>query len=303
MTTPDGWRGPFVALAAIWGSSFLFIKVLGEAWPPLWVALGRVALGSITLLAILAWRRERLPSDARLWGHLAVCAVLFNAVPFTLFAFGETKVSSVIAGLWNATTPLWVLVVVLLALPEEHVDRRRMAGLALGFVGVVGVLGPWRGLGGDELVGHLACAGAALCYGLGFPYVRRHVAGRPESGVALAAAQMLCATAMLAVFAPLSRAPTADLGLDQLGSLIGVGVLGSGVAYVLNYAIVRAAGATIASTVTYLIPVFSTVLGVVVLGEPLSWNEPVGAVVVIAGIAVSQGQLRLPRRAAYRAAP
>jgi drug/metabolite transporter (DMT)-like permease len=303
MTTPGGWRGPFVALAAIWGSSFLFIKVLGDSWPPLWVALGRIALGALTLLAFLAVRRERLPSGRRIWGHLAVCAVLFNAVPFTLFAFGETKVPSVVAGLWNATTPLWTLIVVLVALPEEHVDRRKVAGLLLGFAGVAGVLGPWRGLGGDALIGHLACFGAALCYGLGFPYVRRHLAGRPESGVSLAAAQMLLAAAMLAVFTPLARAPTADIGLDGLGSLLGLGVLGSGVAYVINYAIVRAAGATIASTVTYLIPVFSTVLGVVVLGEPLTWNEPVGAAIVVAGIAVSQGQLRLPRRAAYRAAP
>jgi drug/metabolite transporter (DMT)-like permease len=177
--------------------------------------------------------------------------------------------------------------------PEEHPNAAKTAGLALGFTGVLLLLGPWRSLGGGELQGQLACAGAALCYGLAFLYTRRHLAGRPEGGIALSAAQLLCATAMLAPALPLTGAPTVHIGLKGLGSLLALGVLGSGVAYTFNYAIVRAAGATVASTVTYLIPVFSTLLGVLVLGETLTWNEPVGAVVLLLGIALSQGRLRI----------
>src|ERR1035437_8475193 len=292
----SGLRAQFVALAAIWGSSFLFIKVLGEHWPALWVALGRVALGAVPFVLLVVLRRERLPSDRRLWLHCAAAAVLFNAVPFTLLAFAEQHISSIVAGLWNATTPLWVLIVSLLAFPEERRTRTRVAGLAVGFLGVATLLGPWRGLGGGQLIGHLACAGAALCYGMGFPYTRRHLASRPESGVVLSACQLICATAMLAIFVPLARAPTIHIGLDGAGSLLALGALGTGVAYAFNYAIVRARGATVASTVTYLIPVFSTVLGAAVLGERLHWNQPVGAAVLLLGIAISQERLGAGRR-------
>jgi drug/metabolite transporter (DMT)-like permease len=299
-----GWRAQFALLAAIWGSSFLFIKVLDdERWPALWVALGRISLGALTLVILVRRRRESLRFDPRLWVHLAVAGTFFIAAPFTLIAYGETKISSILAGLWNGTTPLWVLFVVMVAFSEERPDRRRVLGLAIGFAGVVIVLGPWRALGQAQLIGQLACAGASACYGVGFPYTRRYLASRPESCVALAAGQLICATLILALFAPFARAPTARLGLDGLGSLLALGVLGSGVAYVLNYAVVRAAGATTASTVTYLIPIVSTVLGVVVLAEPLRWNQPVGAMVLFAGIAISQGRLwRLAtgRRAAGR---
>jgi drug/metabolite transporter (DMT)-like permease len=284
------WQVQFVLLAAMWGASFLCIKVLGEDWPVLWVALGRIALGAATLLVLLAARRERLPGRSA-WPHLLVAGLLINAIPFTLFAYGETKVPSVVAGLWNATTPLWVLVFVLTVFGEERPGREQAAGLALGFAGVVLVLGPWSGLGGDVALGHLACAGAALCYGLGFPYTRRHLALRPESGVALSAGQLLCATALLLLVTPLSPLPSA-IGVDSAAALLVLGALGTGVAFAFNYAIIAAAGAATASSVTYLVPVVSTALGVLVLGEPLRWNEPAGAVVVLLGIALSQGRLR-----------
>ncbi len=288
---PGAWRTEFVLLAAIWGSSFLFIKVLGRHWPALWVALGRISLGALTLLALTLWRGERLPSEKPVWLHLIVAAALFNAIPFTLYAYGEQQVSSILAGLWNATTPLWVLAGALVAFPEEHPTQSKTIGLVIGFLGVTMLLGPWHGLNGGQLEGQLACAGAAACYGLGFLYTRRHLAGRAESGVSLSAAQLLCATVLLGLFTPLARLPTTHIGLDGLGSLLALGVLGSGIAYVLNYAVVRAAGATIASTVTYLIPVFATLLGVAVLGETLGWNQPAGAAILLLGIAVSQGRL------------
>ncbi len=295
VTPAAPWQVAFVGLASIWGSSFLCIKVLGEVWTPVQVALGRCVLGCLTLLVVLAVRRARLPRDGGLWARLAVVALLMNAAPFALFAVGEQHVSSVVGGLWNATTPLWVLLVVLTFVPEERPDRRRVIGLAVGFVGVILVFGPWRGLGGGELLGHLACATGALCYGLGLPYMRRALAGRTEDGVVLAAIQLLCASAMLVVVAPLSGVPSTALGADAVAALLVLGVLGSGVAYVLTHRIVAAAGPTTFSLVTYVIPVFSTALGVVVLDEPLRWNEPAGAAVVLAATAWSGGLLRLRR--------
>jgi drug/metabolite transporter (DMT)-like permease len=291
------WQLQFIALAATWGASFLFIKVLDRHWPALWVAFGRVALGAAALVLLVVLRRERLPGPGRVWLHCAVAAVLFNAVPWTLFAYGEQHTSSIVAGLWNATTPLWVLIVSFAVFGDDRPSAARVVGLTVGFAGVALLLGPWRGFGGGQVVGNVCCAGAALCYGFGFPYTRRFLAGRGESGVVLSAAQLLCATAMLAVVVPVARAPTADIGLDGLGSLVALGAIGSGVAFAMNYAIVRAKGAGTASLVTYVIPVFSTILGVIVLGEPLHWNQPVGTVVLLAGVAISQGRVARARQA------
>jgi drug/metabolite transporter (DMT)-like permease len=299
----SAWEIQFVALAAIWGSSFLFIKVIGRHWPALWVSFGRIALGAATLVILVAVRRERLPSDRRLWLHTAVAALSFNAIPWTLLAFGEQHVSSIVAGLWNATTPLWVLVVSMAAFPEQRPTIGRIAGLGIGFFGVTLLLGPWRGFGGGQLIGDVACAGAAIFYGLGFPYTRRHLAGRPESGVVLSACQLLCATVMLAVLLPLAPGPSGGLGLDGAASLLALGALGSGIAFALNYAIVRAKGATTASTVTYLVPVFSTLLGATVLAEPLHWNQAVGAAVLLLGIAISQGRLLAAARVSSKSRP
>lgn len=288
-----GWRSQFVLLAAIWGSSFLFIKVLGEHWSALWVAFGRIALGALTLLILVFIRREHLPRDRRLWLHCAVLGVMFCSVPWTLFAYGEQHTSSIVAGLWNATTPLWVLVLTLAGLGNERATAQTATGLAMGFVGVALLLGPWRGLGGGQAIGHLACAAAAFCYGLGFHYTRRNLSWRPESGIVISACQLTCAAVVLVPFLAFAPFPS-SLRLEDVGSLLALGALSSGVAFAINYSIVRAKGPTVASTVTYLIPVVSTGLGAAVLGEPLHWNQPAGALVLLLGIAISQGRLTSP---------
>jgi drug/metabolite transporter (DMT)-like permease len=294
------WRVQFVVLAAIWGASFLFIKVLDRHWPVLWVSFGRIALGALALALLMALRGERFPADRGFWLACAGAAVLFNAVPWTLFAFGERHTSSIVAGLWNATTPMWVLIVSLIAFDEERPTTTRVAGLTIGFLGVAILLGPWRGLGGGQLIGQLACAVAAVFYGIGFPYSRRYLTVRAESGVVLTTGQLACAAAMLAPFLLLARAPTAHIGFDGWGSILALGVLGSGVGFAINYSIVRSQGIGIASTVTYLIPVFSTILGAVVLGEPLHWYQPLGTVVLLLGIATLQGRLSPIYRAIRR---
>jgi drug/metabolite transporter (DMT)-like permease len=289
---PATWLPAFAALAAIWGSSFLFIKVGVRELHPVYLALVRSAAGAATLVAVLLITRIRLPRDARLWGHLAIIALVGNVIPFTLFGYGEQRISSILAGIWNGTTPLMVLVVAMVVLPEERPTRARIAGLLLGFAGVLVLLGVWRGVGGAELVGQLLCAAAAAGYGLAIPYSRRVVNGRTHSGVAIATSQVLLATAQLAVLAPLlaGRPPSpASLSPDVVASALALGALGTGIAFWLYYHLIRVAGATTTSTVTYVLPVFSTLLGILVLGEDLHWYEPVGALVVLAGIAVSQG--------------
>ncbi len=294
MRVSCGWRSQFLLLAAIWGSSFLFIKVLDRHWPPLWVAFARIALGTLVIVALAQVRHERLPRDRRLWLHCAVAGALVSAVPWTLFAYGEKHTTSIVAGLWNATTPLWALAVTLAGLGEDRANMARSAGLALGFLGVVLLLGPWRGLGAGQLLGHLACAGAAVCYGIGFHYTRRNLSWRRQSGIVISACELICATLMVAALLPFSALPGSQIRLEAVGSLIGLGALSSGVAFALNFAIIRARGATVAATVAYVIPLVSTALGAAALEEPLHWNQPAGATVLLLGIGVSQGRLRAP---------
>jgi drug/metabolite transporter (DMT)-like permease len=297
------WLGSYLLLSAIWGTSFLFIKIADRQLSPLQVVLARVALGSVTVLAVLLVRRVRLPSSTRTWAHLAFLALVSNVLPFSLIAYGETHISSVLAGLWNATTPLFTLLIALAVLPEERPTRERIGGLALGFLGVALVLGPWSGLRGSLLEGSIAVGAASACYGFSFTYLRRYVANRSDPGVSLVAGQLLCSTAMMAVVTGVFTSAPSHLGAGPLLSVVALGVLGTGVAYVLNYAVVRRAGATIASTVTYLIPLVATACGVALLDERLDWNEPVGALVVLLGVAMSQSApgARLRRLPAVRA--
>lgn len=305
LTTPDRaairtWLPGFFALAAIWGSSFLFIKVGIREMHPVYVTLGRVGAGAITLLVVLALVRERLPRNPKLWLHITVFAAIGVALPFTLFGYGEQRVSSILAGIWNATTPLVVLPVAVLVFRTERMTTRRSVGLGLGFVGVLVVLGVWQGLGGADFTGQLMCLGAATCYGVAIPYQKRFIAGRPESGVALTAGQLLMATAQLAIVAPLvAGAPPvpARLSGEVIASVLVLGALGTGLALVINMRNIRLAGASTASTVTYVIPIFAVLIGVLALGEHLAWYQPVGAAIVLAGVAVSQGPVRRPATA------
>lgn len=295
------WVPSFLALALFWGSSFALIRVGLQALSPVQVVFWRLLLGLAALALISAATRTALPRTGRTWAHLAVLGLLLNAAPFTLFAIGQQTVSSMLAGIINAATPLATLFVVLVALPEEKPTRQRVAGLLLGFVGILVVLGVWRGFPGGELGGIAACLLAVGCYGLAFPYSRRYLTGLPEGPVALATGQVTCATAlMLPLLLVTGVAPEDDVTGRVVAAMLALGVLSSGVAYVLNFRIVAAAGATTASSVTYLTPLVAALVGVSLLDEHLTWNQPAGALVVLAGVALAQGRLshRLLRRPA-----
>lgn len=288
------WLPAFFALACIWGSSFLFIKVGIAELHPLHLTLFRVAIGATTLLVILVATRDRLPRDLKLWAHLSVVAAIGVALPFTLFGFGEQRVDSTLAGIWNATTPLVVLPMAVLVFRTERLTLNRVVGLLLGFAGVLVLLGVWQGVEGTQLTGQLMCFAAAACYGVGIPYQKRFITGGSQSGVALAATQLILATAQLTVVAPLvAGAPPAPWSLSGtvIASVLALGALGTGVAFILMFRTIRLAGASTASMVTYLIPLAATVVGILVLQEHLSWYQPVGGLIVLAGVAVSQGLL------------
>jgi drug/metabolite transporter (DMT)-like permease len=267
----------FVLLSAIWGGSFALIKVAVDAGVhPVWVAFWRCFFGAVALLAF----HRKLPRDPQTWGHAAVVALLLNSIPFVLFAYGETKISSVLAGVWNATVPLATLVFVLALVPEEYPTRRKLLGLATGFAGVLVVLGVWNGVDHGALTGSLACLTGAICYGAAFVYMQKHLTeADPASTVT---AQMVCAVGQLLPAALLS--PTATPTPKAWLALVVLGALGSGLAYLLNFTVLRTKGPTVASTVTYVIPLWSTLFGFAFLGEPVAWHTAAGGALVVAGV-------------------
>jgi drug/metabolite transporter (DMT)-like permease len=286
--------GQFLALALTWGASFLLIKVGLEGFSPSQVVLGRLLAGALALLVVAGVTRQRLPWVASVWGHLAVVSVLLCVVPFLLFAWAELRVSSGLASVYNAATPLMTTMAALAALPDERPDRVKLAGLVMGFTGVVVVLGPWRGLGAGEGTAQAACLLATFSYGLAFVYIRRFISPLGMPALPVAAIQVSVGAAIMLLMAPFVAASPVHPSWRAVCSVVVLGVAGTGMAYVWNTNAVAAWGATTASTVTYLTPVVGVALGFAVLGEGMSWNEPVGALLVVTGIAVSQG--RVPTR-------
>ena len=293
-----GWLLPYLGAALIWGCSFLLIKVGLQALSPIQVAFGRQALGAVTLLLIAAVARVGLPRDRGTWAHLFVVAILFNSVPSALFAFGETHVSSVVAGIVNAVTPLTTIAAAFVAYPAERPTTGKVAGIIVGFAGILVVVGIWNGAGSSEGLGVLACLGAVTCYGIGFQYVRANLAPRGERPLALAAGQITWAAVQLLPFAALDAHPIGALTPQVVGGMLALGMLGTGIAYVWNFQVIERAGATTASTVTYLTPLVAIAVGALLLGESVTPNEPLGGLVVLLGVALAQGRLAVSRRGA-----
>jgi drug/metabolite transporter (DMT)-like permease len=299
-TLGGAWGGAYVALAVLWGCSFLFIATALRSFTATQVAFGRIAVGLVLLLVLLAVRRERPRVRAGWLGDVAIVAAAMTAVPFVLFALAEQRVSSVLAGLVNATTPLFTAVFVALLVPQERPDRVQVSGLLLGFAGIAVLLGAWDPEAID-VVGGLLLLGATLCYGIGNAWSRRRLTGIGLSPVALPAVQLSLGGLMLAPFALTAPMPV-EVEPAAAAALLGLGLGGTGAAYVLYWRVLERAGATVTASVTYVIPLVSTTLGVVLLHETLHWYEPVGGVVVLAGVALTQWGVTRRRRPATRAA-
>jgi drug/metabolite transporter (DMT)-like permease len=249
--------------------------------------------------------RQSLPRDPAVWAHLAVIAGLLCVAPFLLFAWAEQRVTSGVASILNATTPLMTMLVTLVALPQERPTRTRLAGLATGFGGVILVLSPWAGAGtapsasrgGDARpYGEAACLLATVCYGIAFVYLRRYLAPRRLPSLAVATGHVGLGALVMLALSPVVASEPVHLTWRVTSAVLALGVLGTGLAYVWNTNVVAGWGATNASTVTYFTPLVGVVEGAVVLGEHLTWNQPVGALVVVLGVLVAQDRLAVLRR-------
>lgn len=277
-------------LALLWGSGFLWIKLALTGFAPVHLTLIRCALGALTLLALAAMAGQRLPRDRVTWVRLVVAALFCNAVPFALFSIGERTLDSGTAGVMNATTPLWSLLIGIAIGTERGLRPVRLLGLGMGFAGVVLIFAPWRHSG---LMSWSAVAllGAALSYTIAFAYMARKLTAG-DAPIALSAAQLMAATGLTAVALPASSAAPA-LTVTAVVAVTILGVFGTGITFYLNYRLIVDEGPTSAATVGYLLPVVSVTLGAVFLGETLTPQVIVGMVVVLVAIALTRWRPRV----------
>lgn len=280
------WLPSYLAAAVIWGLSFYFIEILLTVFHPTVVALLRLTIGAVVLIAVSRMMKQRLPIE--IWRKLFFTAIIMNSLPGFLFAFGQDYVSSILAGIINAATPLMTLLFLLLVFKDQKVAGNQIVGLIIGFVGVLIVLGIWEGIASGQLIGVAALLVAVAGYGFSLPYYRKHIVPLNYPPTSLLALQIAIGAIQIAPFALLNLDLRAEISPKVIFAALMLGGLGSGLAYVVHYRVTAIAGAAIASSVTYLTPVVAAVAGVLLLNEKLHWYEFAGALIVIAGILLSQ---------------
>lgn len=304
------WQVKFTALAFIWGSSFLLMKIGLRSLAPLQISGLRILSGAAVLLLLLTASRGRLPRDRRIWEHLLVTGFFLGSLPFSLFALGEERVSSALAGIGNSITPIATVLFSLLLLRGDKIGVRKIVGVLIGFVGVLIIMQLWQSQGRPDLVGFGITLVAGASYGLGWIYTKRFLGKTDFGGLTLPTSQMLVSAGQMLLAltiwwltqrARLNLAAPWSLHANTVGgspfwpvlAVLTLGVLGTGIAMSFQYDVVRAAGPTVGSSVTYLIPVVSVALGVLLLGERLQWPQFAGAAVVLcAAVLIGRPQRR-----------
>ena len=257
-----------------------------EGLSPTQIVAGRLIAGSAALAVAVRLGIASYPSGWEQWRLVATLACIQNVVPFAMFAWGEERVSSSLASVMNATTPLFTALVAAAAMvPGERLNTRRVLALAAGMSGVIVIMQPWKS-GGGQVLGELACLGAAACYGLGFVFTSRYIMGRMRSTAAavgqVGAGAVIATVIAVVVTATSGHAPHVDLHIAA--ALLTLGALGTGVAFLLSFHLVETTGPTATSAVTFLMPIVGVVLGVLVLNESIGWNVAAGGALVLGGI-------------------
>ena len=277
-----------VALAGIWGSSFLFIKVALVSVPPLTIAAARIALGALLLLVVLRAKGGRLPARGPHWVPIALVAALGSVVPFSLISYGERSIDSGLAAMLMATVPLFTVLVAHLVTDDEKLDARKLARVAIGFGGVALLAGPeaFRGIGAAGPAQAMV-AGGALCYALSSIVSRRlsGLARLPVSAAILALASAMIVPVSLVVDRPWTLSP----GAAEIAAVAVLGLGATAAAQLILLEVVALRGASFLSMNNYLVPVFGVLWGVLFLGESPGADAVSAFALVLIGVVVSQG--------------
>ena len=289
----QNWLPTYIALGIVWGASFLFIEKSLTFLTPVGVAFLRCFFGAGSLWCVLLYKRIPIVRDWKLYFHLWVVGLFLNVFPGILFAFAQERVSSILASIMNAFTPVMSVLMILVIFRTERLTINRIFGIVLGFLGVLIVLVVGQSLGNFSWSAFGALLLAVTCYGISFPYSSKFVMNRNLKSELLATIQVTLSAATLSPFFIYHGVDSYRPSASAIFSILALGIFGTGFAYIWNFRNVALAGASIASTVTYITPLVAVVLGLLLLGEPLTWNEPVGGLIVLVGSALAQGRLKV----------
>ena len=290
--TPRDWA-LLLALVAMWGSSFMFIRIAVATLPPLTVVAGRIGIAAIVLISIVYLLGKRLTPPGKGWWPYLVIAIIGNAVPFYLITWGQQVVESALAGILIAIMPLATIALAHFLIAGEHLTRQRATGFAIGFLGIVLLMGPaaLAGIGGDavRIVSQLAVLGGALCYALQSVLTRLIIKG--DILVSAATTMLIASVITVPVALWLDRSWTLVPTVSSFTAVVWLGVGPTAIATVLYFMLIRSAGPTFMSLVNYLSPGVAVMLGLLVLGETPQVNAYAGLALILVGLAFSQSRL------------
>ena len=286
----------FIGQAAVWGTSFLLIKVALEGFSPYQLVTGRVVVAAALLFVVARWRGVRLASGLRTWITVTISALLALVFPYWLLSVGETSVSASTAGTLIGATPLLTLTLGAV-LHRRRPGIRRMAGFALGFVGLAVILQPWHSAAGS-MWGLLACLAAATSYAAGYVYADYITASKTPgtagglTPLGLAASQLVAASAVLLVMFPVMGMTPVTLTPSAIVAMVALGIGASGIASLWYFQLVSAIGPANASAVDYLVPAFAVLAGALALGEHVPAALIVGGIIMLGGLAIAEARIR-----------
>jgi drug/metabolite transporter (DMT)-like permease len=276
-----------VVLGGLFGSAFLYMKVLVEEIAPIEIVAGRLTLGAVVVFAAIALRGKGLNLDRAAFGKISLLALLDSVIPFTLIAWSETKIDSGVASVLVSTMPIFTVILAAVALPDERLAPARLIGVPLGFLGVITLTGgDVLNVTSENAIGQLAVIAAAACYGVAAIFARSLL--KTHDALSLTGTKLGAGAVMTAVAAAITQgAPAYDaLSAEGVLALLALGVLSSALAFLLYFWLLRTAGTIYASLVTYVVPVFGLLLGWAVLDEEIGLNTAFGAALIIAGVGV-----------------
>lgn len=285
---------PYIATSVAWGSVFFLVKLSLNSFTPIQIVVGRSLLGAVVVLALLRYRREQLPRSATVWGHVWVVSLLASVIPGIFVAIAETRVTSALTGIFAGMIPLATLLFLVTVFREERVHPHQVAGLGLGFVGLIVITGIWQGSGRNAWWAIALLLATVISYGAVFPYIKRYLSPLDLPPLALASSQQIAATVTTVPFLLLPAHAHHGLMAGPVLALIALGVFAGGMAFKWNFETVADWGSSVASTVEYVCAVVAGIEGVALLHESLRWYQPVGGVIIIVAALIGWGYIKIP---------
>jgi len=292
MTPTRSWLPLYFGIALSWGSAFIFIKSGLEFLTPFGIAFSRYALGGLAMMVIVVWRKIRLPANRTELFHIFMLSLVQSSLYGVLMALAQTQVTTALAGIAGALVPLMTFLAIAFVFRGEKLTRDQITGLLIGLVGALAISGFWLGFGDYPAWTLLALLGCTICYGLSYPYTKKYILPYKTAPEALVATQFgFSAVTLLPlfVFFGVRQAPST---FTQVGSILALGVLCTGISFVWNFKLIFLAGSLVSSTVIYFVPVVAILISVIFTSETITWYQLVGCSTVLLGAAVSQGRLR-----------